>query len=152
MDKQNEVVRVRRRRGRPRHYVAATLFAFLAVAGFFWVGTARIQDPERLGQQEVRVVDWDEQVAFSERAEYRLDQMKEELGSVEPAASEGELAMEIDAIASEISDLDDELGSVDETLSPAEKERIETTLTNLERRVQSLNSSVSLLEIEPLAP
>ena len=152
MDKQEKVVKRRRRRGRPRHYVAATLFAFLAVAGFFWVGTSRVQNPERLGQEEVRVVDWDEQVAFSERAEYRLDQMKEELDSVDPAAPDGELAMEIEALTSEIKDLDEELDGVDETLSTAEKERIETTLTNLERRVQTLNTSVSLLEIEPLAP
>ena len=134
---------------RQRHYVAATLFAFLAVAGFFWVGATRNQSPDRVSQEEVQV-EVEEKVAFSERAEVRLEQMKQELDTVTPTSSEGELAMEIEALSSEIQDLDDELERVDDTLSPAEKERMETTLTNLERRVQTLNTPVSLLEIEPM--
>lgn len=136
---------------RQRHYVAATLFAFLAVAGFFWIGATRNQSPDRVGQDEVRV-EVEEKIAFSERAEIRLDQMKQELDAVSPTSSEGELAMEIEALSNEIQDLDNELERVDDALSPSEKERMETTLINLERRVQTLNTPVSLLEIEPIAP
>ena len=138
-----------RHQKRQRHYVAATLFAFLAVAGFFWVGATRNQSPDRLGQEEIRV-EQEERIAFAERAEVRLEQMKQDLDAVTPTSSEGELALEIEAISNEIQGLDNELDRVDETLSPAEKERMETTLTNLERRVQTLNTPVSLLEIEPL--
>jgi chromosome segregation ATPase len=89
-------------------------------------------------------------VAFTQKAETRLEKMEDELESVDNQQKNGELAMEIDALTREIDTLDDQIENMDsdEVLSPAAMTQMEETLAALESRVQTLNTSVSMVSEE----